>query len=90
MAGSGVFSKSETCPNCKQRIVHHCGAMTQPSPSPDQPRHQEGVDWTLMARVIQNLVYDEGHGWPKSAVGLDGFIAGIAAEYARLQEQRQP
>lgn len=29
MAGSNRFRKSETCPNCKERIVHKCGRPEQ-------------------------------------------------------------
>ena len=78
MAGSGVFSKSETCPNCKQRIVHQCGAMTQPSPSPDQPRHQDYAGRTCTTGLLH------AHAEAARDDGLSAAADGIDVE--RLED----
>ena len=48
------------------------------------PSPSSGLDMERLEAAIYNLVVNEGHGWPRSAVGLPNFVAGVAAEYARL------
>ena len=60
--------------------IEALAATPEPAPTLDVER---------LEAAIYNLVVNEGHGWPRSAVGLPNFVAGVAAEYARLQREEQ-